>query len=1185
LSHKLDKFYSSFAGLDTRSNKLLANPKSFRDGSKNFRYNFQDEITKANGFQHKSAFGFTSVGDIEYRYTDIDTGEARSQYLSVGTDGNLYKKRLQYIKFSSLGTATSYSFYYDENADTYKLKFNSYAAINVSLTMTMDELRVAINALGATCTVVDEDGTTISGSTKLAYLIDVVMNKELSLGVANEMNSQYWEKVLSGGGYTDIPFTTTRDFYTDPNYNGISYVNINNVCIITDGGFPMKYDGYVVYRVGQPKILAPRQQSEPDYSFAGTNYNYTGIFLTPTSRPDGNMSPNGEYQYVFQIGSVDAQGNTVMGGFDVGAENLYIKQRLPRGYNAMSIVIPSLTASFNWFRCRVRGGQNIPNGGATIDVYPNHNLVAGLTARIPLSNRQLTAYFGNASITNASAVVTGLNDTSRIKPGHIVSGTNIPANTIVSSVDSSTQITISNAATATATIANLQVDRIDGFSYLMSKIISASYGYSGSAVVTNGSAVVTGISDTSTIEVGALVGDGTFFPVGTRVLSIDSATQITADASATFSSSSVDVYGLVLLQKGYDETEYSTVSLQYPFQAFVESQILGTTSGSNLASVFASFAGTITSTAGSNTATIASTDGIMVGMYLSHANFSNGTTVTEVVDATTFKLSTNATGSGAVFGNFRRNLVGYYIQNPNVPEGTQVTGQDSTNVTMTNNATGTGSLYGSLYKENTLLINGQTLSAGFVVEQYQNIITDLNLTDLFLPEVFAGSFLRIWRTTKDTDLLYHLIDIDIPLVQYTFVDTFADTAAWLGSTQPAPWTLSRLSLTDADQGGELPRACKYVSKWQNQIIQMGRPVDTSLKDETYPTFTLVEPLNDWGDPLTTFIGSTYTEAALCDYQSIYWNSSSSSEAFPRDGLHEFKIESPFDDEIRGGAQNKDAFFAFKERSTGVLVGSLAENTIQLELLEADVGLASHRSIQEINGSLVWLDAVNGFYSCVAGRLPINIGFPIVDYQKINSTNLDWTKAVSANFRKENLYICAVEGTTFVFDYANEGSLQRNCWYLWDRFVTSGLTATAEDELYLSDGTRQWKMKLTNTKYDFTDHTSAINFVLKTAWLTQGAPTIDKQYINLWVNSIQGDFTLNFNQYQNFLDYSISDITNVQFLAESSSKKLVKVQYKAANPKISGVSFGMSNNEKNAYVRIQGYEIEYVVAFDSGEPKK
>lgn len=53
------------------------------------------------------------------------------------------------------------------------------------------------------------------------------------------------------------------------------------------------------------------------------------------------------------------------------------------------------------------------------------------------------------TLSNGSAVVTGITNTINISPGLAVSGTGIPANTTVLSVDSATQITLSANATAT----------------------------------------------------------------------------------------------------------------------------------------------------------------------------------------------------------------------------------------------------------------------------------------------------------------------------------------------------------------------------------------------------------------------------------------------------------------------------------------------------------------------------------------------------------------------------------------------------------------------------------------------------------------------------------------------------------------------------------------------------------------
>ena len=1211
MANRLEQFYSAFQGMDTRSNKLNVNQKSFRSGAKNFRYNFQDEIQKFNGFQHKSIYGFTAISDVEYKYTDVDTGEEKTQFLCVASDGNLYKKRFQYIKFTSLGTATKYSYYYDEVSDSFLLKFDSYSAITVSETMTMDDLRIAINTLGMSCVVVDEDGNTISGSTKLAYLLDVVIDKSLSASTITEMNTQYWDVVLSGG--SDVPFPTSRDYNTDQNYQGASYVNINNVCIITDGGFPMKYDGYVVYRVGQPKILAPLQSTSSNLSYTNSNYNYSGFYLGSAIVPSGGvlgsynspagLVPNSTYQYVFQIVSVDNQSVEVVGGYDIGEKNLYIKQTLARGENAIAINFPALSGDFNWFRCKVKGNQNILTGGGYIDVYPNHNVSTGLSLRVPIANRQQDAFSGNVATTSGSNIVTGIPSNTRVALGAPVSGTNFPARSFITGIyEEGTKVQISSNATATSASTDLRIKNAAGYSYMITKVISSSYGYDGRtlnvATTTSGSKVVTNI-DTSGVSVGSLV-EGFNIAANSRVASVDSSTQVTLDTNATASGTDDGfiIYGRIQVQKGLTESQYTTQSLQYPFQRFVQNQPMTLTSGSSTATLATSITTqSLTTVSGSTTVTLTSarTD-LMVGMFVDVTGLATNTKITQVVSDTSIVVSNAATASATNAAFFAYDYTGYYLAGEGVQEQTFITSQTGRTITMNKTASSSAVLSPChLFKNITLLVDDQTVSAGKVSSEIENKITDFNFDNLGLPEMFNGSAIRVWRTTSNTSNFYHLIDMDIPSINdFVFYDNIPDTELRLNSSgtpfqTPTNQTMSRISLVDSDQGGELPRACKYLSKWQDFIIQMGRPVNTGLKDESYPTYSdnwpPNYPSNDWGDNTTFLIGSTYTEASLCDYQSIYWNDSAGSEAFSRDGLHEFKITTTFDDQIKGGIANKDAFFAFKERSTGVLVGSLAENSIQLEILEGDVGCASHRSIQEVGGRIIWLDANNGFFSCVAGRLPVNIGFNIVDAQKINPLKLDWSKAISANFRKENLYFCSVENVTYVFDYAANGNSHRDCWYVLDRFNVKSLISTPTDELYLSDGSRQWKFKNTNTKYDFTDHKSAYKFVLNTQWLGMGTPSIDKKFLNLWVNSIQGGFTLDFYQYQNFLDYSISDLLAQPFLAESADKKIVKGQFKAANPKMASVSFGMENNEKNQFVRIQGYEVQYEYEYATQEPQK
>jgi len=904
MANRIDKHYNDFGGLDTRSNKLISNPKTFRIGSNNVRYNFLDEIQKANGFQHKTDGIHAGMNGLaEYKYKDINTGESKTQILGLGGEGNLYKKvshRLKLVKSS--GAAVSYSFYYDATLDEYVFDVNpSLGQILILPASTLDNLVSAINfALaipGLTAAVVDENGTVISSSLP-AYLMDVTINKEFDIGVPVYNDSWFWEKVYFGD-VAGVPFITTLQYLSTPllypDYQGLSSINSNNSIYLSDGGFPMKYDGYSVYRAGMPEV------KKISSGVGLTPAVYGGISNT------GLMTVNSTYRYLFQLGYVDANGFEVLGKVNLTE---YLERSVSGAQNCMNIFLPMIQAAgtrdFPVYSCQVNGNLNFTNGAApyfqVINVFAGHNIVVGMTLRVPI-----------------------LNST--------VGGT--------------------------------------GVSFMQCPVM------------------------------------------------VVAATAITVEVPLTG-------------------------GMEYPYE----------------------------------------------------------------------------------FGAYT-------------------------------------------VKEN------QILQAGYVEDYQDTKITDIGTTvasyDSINPPVKFGAFIRVYRTKANGTQFYRHYDLALwNNNRYTFTDTVND---------------SYLTISLDDNSGEaLPRACKYLSLWQNQLVQAGRPVDTNVKNLVYPTCASPEPVNAWGLNSTDIRDFFYTEAFLCDFQSIYWADPLFPEGFPQSGLFEDSLDTPFNDQIMGIAPNKDAFFAFKQRSMGYFTGNLAEQQINKEVIEADIGCASHNSIQEVRGSLIWLDAKNGFYSCVAGRLPQPIGYPIQDLIKLNTYNLDFSKAVAANLRIENLYFCAVENIMFVFDYAETEKGQRLCWYPWNnRLTPSALLASANDELLASSG-QIWKMKRTNTKYDFTDHKSAIPFNLKTAWINFGMPTVDKQFLGCWINSIQGDFALTIEEYANYLDYLVSDI-DVIFPIESATKHTVKMNAKNNIAKVSAISIGMTNSEKNTFVRIQGWDIQFAADFDSGEPKK
>ena len=486
----------------------------------------------------------------------------------------------------------------------------------------------------------------------------------------------------------------------------------------------------------------------------------------------------------------------------------------------------------------------------------------------------------------------------------------------------------------------------------------------------------------------------------------------------------------------------------------------------------------------------------------------------------------------------------------------------------------------------SVFLDGDIVNGYFTQSEFEGRLYDPTTSP-------AGAFLQIFRTkrydettiddgtAKAAGPYYHVYDMPMPIQN-------ADTAKILDGmpdeVDPASnrYVSLRELLDDAGEGFELPRAGKFITTWQDLLVQLGRTADTTIKDRFYPSnFLLSESSAYCQTPFDTT--SRYTEALLCDNQSVYWNDPNAPEGFAQDGLHEFKIATKDNGSIRAAIENKDALIAIKDKTTSIISGDVGQNTLSMETLEDDVGIQSFKTLKEVNGAAIWMDPVKGFFSLVAGRLPVAIGWNISDYQQNNYQKLDFSKATASVFKDENLYICAVGSTLFVFDYARTGpEKNRNCWYIWERFPIKSLVGTGDGKFFfLTD--RVWQMKTTNTKYDFTDHTAAIEMRAPTAWLNWGDPTVDKNFERIWVNSIQGGFDLTIEQYGNYLDELIGQETIT--MVPGTTKKTVKEYIKCIVSKLSGFSFALVNNEKNKFVRIQGFEVEYSPIYTKTEPRK
>jgi len=502
-----------------------------------------------------------------------------------------------------------------------------------------------------------------------------------------------------------------------------------------------------------------------------------------------------------------------------------------------------------------------------------------------------------------------------------------------------------------------------------------------------------------------------------------------------------------------------------------------------------------------------------------------------------------------------------------------------------------------------------SLAGSFIVDN--QVITACYCPDEAINEL-VNAFVNTGNVTPSVYGTFYVMFVSKAGVLNTFYQTYD----WFGipsisaheytqGTRHGDSTLLT-SLILNQEGDELPRSCRYLNAWQNQIAQAGRPYQPLVANDYYPTIYNSSDVVD----LQTKNAFTYTEVHLCDFQSVYWASVLYPEGFPQSGLNEESFESSFNDRITGIFPNKDALFAFKQRTTGYLTGTLATGDIVKEILEVDVGCATQQSIQEVRGSLVFMDENLGFWNVVAGRLPVFMGYQIQTYFKENKIQprnlfLNFRRAKSVNFRSLDQYICYIPAgkkedgedapisdptsgsIAFVFDYGDDIGKPKSMWMAFQEInAAGGMLFSADSELIISEkqalNNRLWKQKFTGSIYDYSDHDQPIEFNYKGAFLTMGQPVIDKSFQRVILSSVLGGFSVVINQFANFIDTIVG---SYQLTFGTTGRTTVKLDVKANIEKLSGLSFGFYANEINEAIRIDGWEVEYSAPFDPGEPKK
>jgi hypothetical protein len=167
------------------------------------------------------------------------------------------------------------------------------------------------------------------------------------------------------------------------------------------------------------------------------------------------------------------------------------------------------------------GTAGIANWSAYGDVYdPVANTWTPIAPYPPISNCPIVGLYGG-STTAGSPMVTGMNppSTAGFQVGWTVSGSGIPANTTILSVDSTSQVTLSNSATLTGDF-------------------QLSIATTNAGSTSSGSRIIGGLTSTTGYQVGWTVA-GNGIPAGATISSVDSLNQIHISANATATATGV----------------------------------------------------------------------------------------------------------------------------------------------------------------------------------------------------------------------------------------------------------------------------------------------------------------------------------------------------------------------------------------------------------------------------------------------------------------------------------------------------------------------------------------------------------------------------------------------------------------------------------------------------------------------
>ncbi len=351
----------------------------------------------------------------------------------------------------------------------------------------------------------------------------------------------------------------------------------------------------------------------------------------------------------------------------------------------------------------------------------------------------------------------------------------------------------------------------------------------------------------------------------------------------------------------------------------------------------------------------------------------------------------------------------------------------------------------------------------------------------------------------------------------------------------------RIAIFRSKSSGSTPIAFFLVEEIPNDSFNATQVLNDDKLDTALGA-QLIEPATDRSPPpkgkyISSFRNIMIVLGNLGRQNTVFFSDIDGVEFFPL-GSNEFQVDSTIGDVISGGAPNNEFFAVFKQSSIWVVNGSLPNGQFRVDQITKDIGCVAHATIQELRGSLAFLDSSGPFFM-TGGNIPTPLGGerinPVFDgndmtqelrqdlfgKQTIEETDkFRLRRAIGFNDRDQEKYYLYIPTETvtsgdrhtnssqkvFAYDYT------RDSWLVWDSLdfasgitrATSGLyfqekrfSAFETDVVHLLS--RQFD---TGDSLDYQDNDSPISLRYDSQWEPLGEPSVLKSYKSIRIFALE-----------------------------------------------------------------------------------